>query len=142
MVVLPSPEPEKCPHKVPGLPLLAKTTQTLVCYIIVIFYKNSNQYQYYYVSCSEYPTFPLFVNIKPIQFGMTEKELLAKIGQQVKAYRARKKLTQEQLGSLCNVEKAYISRFEAGQTNATVRTLITIAKALDVSVKDLMSIDN
>jgi len=73
---------------------------------------------------------------------MTEKELLKKIGQQVRSYRIRKHLTQEQLGSLCNVEKASISRLEGGQTNATIRTLMTIAKALDISITDLLTSDN
>lgn len=72
---------------------------------------------------------------------MTEKELFLKIGVRVKELRLQKGLSQQQLASKIDFEKANMSRFEAGATNPTVATLYKIAQALDVTLSELLMVE-
>lgn len=67
---------------------------------------------------------------------MNDTELLAKVGQRIKAVRISKKMTQNDLAIECNFEKASMSRIESGQTNPTLRTLLKISTALQVNITD------
>ncbi len=70
----------------------------------------------------------------------SEKVLLKKLGKRIKLLRIEHKLSQQELASVCNFEKANMSRIEAGNTNPTFLTLHKIAKALSVSVSELTDI--
>ncbi|UAY50808.1 helix-turn-helix domain-containing protein [Ferruginibacter albus] len=62
----------------------------------------------------------------------TEPEVLQKLGGNIKKIRQKKNMTQIELATECNFEKASMSRIESGQTNATILTLQKISKALEV----------
>jgi transcriptional regulator with XRE-family HTH domain len=70
---------------------------------------------------------------------MKEKEILAAIGARIKMLRLKRNMTQNDLAIEYDIEKASISRIEAGLINITVRTLYRISKALNISVADLLS---
>ncbi len=59
---------------------------------------------------------------------------LRKLGENVRALRVKKELSQEQLADLAEVDRTYIGGLERGERNATVQTLVRVAKALGVSV--------
>lgn len=65
---------------------------------------------------------------------MSDPRFLAALGARIKELRLKKALTQNQLATLCNFEKASMSRIESGRTNVTVLTLKKIGKALDVNL--------
>jgi len=61
-----------------------------------------------------------------------------KIGQNLRKIREKKEITQEQLALDAGLNRAYIGYIERGERNPTTKTLYKIAKALKVSVSDLM----
>jgi putative transcriptional regulator len=71
---------------------------------------------------------------------MTEKAILKKLGKRIKALREERNISQQELASACNFEKANMSRLESGNTNPTFLTLNKIAKALSVSVSEITDI--
>ena len=53
--------------------------------------------------------------------------------------RISKGIKQKDLAYDCGIEKQNLLRLESGKTNPTIKTLLKIAAALDVSVIDLLS---
>lgn len=74
----------------------------------------------------------------------TEKkiELLVKIGNRIKSLREQKDISQQDLAAMCNFEKANMRRVEAGRTNPTIFTLHKISLALNISLSELVDIEN
>jgi len=63
--------------------------------------------------------------------------LPVKIGVKIKTIRLQKHMTQNQLATVCDFEKASMSRIESGQSNPTLRTLNKISNALEVPLVEL-----
>lgn len=61
-----------------------------------------------------------------------------KIGQNIHKIRERKEITQEQLALDAGLNRAYIGYIERGERNPSTDTLVKIARALKVSLKDLL----
>lgn len=55
--------------------------------------------------------------------------------------REKKHLTQEQLAKISGVSTSYISALELQKRIPTILTLIQLAKALDVKISELVSIE-
>jgi len=60
-----------------------------------------------------------------------------KIGQKVRQLRQEQNLTQEELAFKVGVDRSYMGFVERGEKNPTLSTLMKIAKALKISIKDL-----
>lgn len=74
---------------------------------------------------------------------MDEKEKLQlAIGKRVKMLREAKNIPQQDLAAKCNIEKSNFSRLEAGGTNPTLYTLKKIAENLNVSLSELVNLDD
>jgi len=67
-----------------------------------------------------------------------ELEFIKRIGNNIKKVRKNKNLTQLDLASSLNIEDSALRRIENGRTNPTIKTLLKIAKALDISIFDLL----
>ena len=67
---------------------------------------------------------------------MTEPELLTSLGARIKDLRLKKNISQNDLATHCEIQKASMSRIEAGKTNITMRTLYKIIKALEADIRD------
>ncbi|HXU27237.1 MAG TPA: helix-turn-helix transcriptional regulator [Bacteroidia bacterium] len=65
---------------------------------------------------------------------------IKQIGENIRKYRLKKNLTQLDLAAACGFEESSIGRLENGNTNPTIKTLLKIAKALDVKLSDLVKI--
>lgn len=63
---------------------------------------------------------------------------LVAIGQAIRRLRKTKKLSQEKLALLADVDRAYIGQVERGDNNVAVLRLKQIADALEVTVASLM----
>ena len=68
------------------------------------------------------------------------KKDLKKIGENIRRIRLEKNMKQKELADACDFDRQNMNRIEAGKNNVTYKTLLTIAKALDVSVIDLLNI--
>lgn len=74
---------------------------------------------------------------------MDEKEKLQlAIGKRVKTLREDRNMPQQDLAAKCNIEKSNFSRLEAGGTNPTIYTLKKIAENLNVSLSELVNLDD
>ena len=60
------------------------------------------------------------------------------IGEAIRHYRKRAKLTQEKLAEEADLHPVYIGEVERGEETASVAALIRIAKALGIRVRNLV----
>lgn len=72
--------------------------------------------------------------------GLTkaESDFLKRIGRNIKSIREKKGVSQTELADLCGFERSTTNRIESGGSNVTAKTLLKIAKALNVPVADLV----
>ena len=61
-----------------------------------------------------------------------------KLGKNLKRIRTAKGISQGEIGRKLEVDKSFISNIENGKTNPTLATIAKIAKAIGVSVGELM----
>ena len=69
---------------------------------------------------------------------MKRNTYLVEMGKKIKAVRNERGLSVRQLGKLCNLDYANISRLENGQHNSYILTLKLIADKLDVDLRDFI----
>jgi transcriptional regulator with XRE-family HTH domain len=61
-----------------------------------------------------------------------------KLGQNLRKFRLKKNLSQDNLSKILGVDRAYISNIENGRMNPTLSTLEKIAGALGISSSELL----
>lgn len=66
---------------------------------------------------------------------------LIALGDKIRKLRIAKNMSQSELGSFCNLERQHISRLENGKVNPGFLCLIEIARALNVSVNELLELN-
>jgi len=66
------------------------------------------------------------------------KKLNKIFGLQVKRYRKKKGISQEELASLADLHRTYIGSIERGERNVSLNNVEKIASALDVLAIDLL----
>ncbi|RZD16699.1 MAG: XRE family transcriptional regulator [Candidatus Acididesulfobacter guangdongensis] len=71
-------------------------------------------------------------NVKNIK-----KEILLKFGNKVRKERLKLSLSQEELAEKANVHRTYIGMIERAERNITLENIEKIAKALNLTIKDL-----
>ena len=60
------------------------------------------------------------------------------IGDNIKFYRKKNQLTQDDLAEACNVTRQAVSKWENGKTQPDIQTLSMLASTLEVSEEDLI----
>ncbi len=65
-----------------------------------------------------------------------KKEILVKFGNKVRAERARRGLSQEELAARAGVHRTYIGMIERAEKNITLENLERICKALNISISE------
>ncbi|EMC7873021.1 MULTISPECIES: helix-turn-helix domain-containing protein [Acinetobacter calcoaceticus/baumannii complex] len=65
-------------------------------------------------------------------------DLPSQIGLLIRKSRIEKKITQEKLALLCNIDRSYVGRIERGEVNITVVKLYEIAAVLKLQPKELL----
>jgi transcriptional regulator with XRE-family HTH domain len=61
------------------------------------------------------------------------------VGWNLRRLRVERKISQDDLALIANVERAYVGYLERGKRNPTVETLDRLANALDVHISQLFS---
>ena len=61
-----------------------------------------------------------------------------KLGKNLKRIRTTKGISQGEIGRILEVDKGFVSNIENGKTNPTLATITKLAKAIGVSVGELM----
>ncbi len=64
--------------------------------------------------------------------------VLVALGGAIKRIRLEKEISQERLALLAEVDRSYVGRVERGDNNVAILTLARLARALDISIADLM----
>jgi transcriptional regulator with XRE-family HTH domain len=67
----------------------------------------------------------------------SHESVLARFGQRLRELRLRKNLSQEALAELAQLDRTYISGIERGKRNPSLRNLISITNALEISLASL-----
>ncbi len=62
----------------------------------------------------------------------------AALGKAIKIRRVEADLSQEQLAELCSIDRTYMSNIERGKRQPSMKTLRTIAEALNTKTSDLL----
>lgn len=60
------------------------------------------------------------------------------IGDNIRFYRRKNQLTQDDIAAACNVTRQAVSKWENGKTQPDIQTLSMIASTLEVSEEDLI----
>ena len=69
------------------------------------------------------------------------QEIYKKIGKNIKKYREAKNLTQQQLADKINKGLNFIGKIEIAFSHPSIKTLVDIANALEIKLKDLFDFD-
>lgn len=70
---------------------------------------------------------------------MPTSDLRDVLSENIRAYRGQKGVSQDDFAAQCGVHRTYIGSVERAERNVTLSTLELIAKAMGVSVPDLLS---
>jgi len=68
--------------------------------------------------------------------GTELREILA---ENIRAYRGQENISQEKLAEICGLHRTYVGSVERAERNVTLSTLSVFAKALNVSVPELLT---
>ena len=68
-----------------------------------------------------------------------EADILIRFGKTVRQRRKRLGLSQEEFADRCSLDRTYVSGIERGRRNVSLRNIGIIAKALGVTISDLMN---
>ncbi|HNP94083.1 MAG TPA: helix-turn-helix transcriptional regulator [Cyclobacteriaceae bacterium] len=71
-----------------------------------------------------------------------KKEALIQFGKRLSQIRKAKKLSFRQLAVLCDVDYSDIKKFEKGEVNITIATLMDLAIGLGVHPKELLGFND
>ena len=69
---------------------------------------------------------------------MGKSSILIHFGKRVRGERLKKSLSQEKLAELAGVHRTYIGMVERGEKNITLENIRKVAKALKVTVSELL----
>ena len=70
---------------------------------------------------------------------MDKKQLKKKVGQRIVELRSQKGWSQSDLARACNKDRQALEKLENGKVNPTIYSLLEIAKALEVNLKELVN---
>ena len=74
-------------------------------------------------------------------YTLEDKELLKKVGERIRHFRAKVGLSQERLSFESNLDRTYVGSVERGERNIAIINLSKLAKALNVSISELLEIE-
>ena len=60
----------------------------------------------------------------------------SKIGMRIKELRGNKKISQEKLAEIADLDRTYVNSVENGKRNISIENIEKIAEALDVSIQE------
>ncbi len=58
-------------------------------------------------------------------------------GERIRTIRLAQGLSQEGLGELCSLDRTYISSLERGHRNVSLKNIVALAKALNITLSEL-----
>jgi transcriptional regulator with XRE-family HTH domain len=71
-------------------------------------------------------------------FMPRKSDIAERFGERMRLLRKQRGLSQEAFAAKCGLDRTYISGIERGRRNVSLRNIAVIAKALDISISELM----
>ena len=75
----------------------------------------------------------------PTKLRTPSQALICILAENIRRLRCEQKLSQEELADNCGLHRTYVGSVERGERNVTLSSLELFAKALNVSVVDLLA---
>ncbi len=75
-------------------------------------------------------------------FNVVNKDAILQFGLRLRKLRNEKSYSQQHLADIANISKLTIQRIENAKYAVTLDTLISISKALEISLSDLLQLDD
>ena len=69
----------------------------------------------------------------------SHNDLTEKLGQKIRIERMKRKMSQEKLAELAELNRNFIGMVERGESNITVKNLENISKAFNMEIKELFN---
>lgn len=76
--------------------------------------------------------------MSPTKLRTPSQPLIRTLAENIRRLRNARNLSQEKLADICGLHRTYVGSVERGERNITLSSLEILAKALDVSVIDLL----
>lgn len=70
---------------------------------------------------------------------MKNNDTIKKLGQKIRIERQKRKMSQEKLAELADLNRNFVGMIERGETNLTIKKLENIANVFDMDIMDLFS---
>ena len=70
---------------------------------------------------------------------MKNNDTIKKLGQKIRIERQKRKMSQEKLAELADLNRNFVGMIERGETNLNVKKLENIANVFDMNIMDLFS---
>lgn len=67
-----------------------------------------------------------------------KEEILNTFGKNLRKLRLEKGIKTTELANLCEMERHHVNRYESGEINPTLYAIIKMARAMDVSLDELL----
>lgn len=67
----------------------------------------------------------------------TNENTMLKLGQKIRIERLKRKMSQEELAEMADLNRNFVGMIERGETNITIKKLEGIANAFGVNIADL-----
>jgi transcriptional regulator with XRE-family HTH domain len=67
-----------------------------------------------------------------------KQDILVRFGTRVRQLRSQKGYSQEAFATKCDLDRTYVGGIERGERNVALRNVESIAKALDMTLSELM----
>lgn len=71
-------------------------------------------------------------------YSEAQQEYLSRFGKHLEMLRKRSNLSFRKLAQRCNIDYSNLKKYEKGEINISMLSLVDLAGALDVTVKELM----
>lgn len=80
--------------------------------------------------------------MSPAKLRKPSRPLIRTLAENIRRIRYERRLSQEELADICGLHRTYVGSVERGERNVTLSSLELLAKALGVSVVDLLTVHN
>ena len=76
--------------------------------------------------------------IVPLGLDLPIMDIKKEFGKKIKVFRLEKGISQEELASIADIDRTYISDIEKGDRNVSLIVISKISKAFEISISELL----